>query len=126
MVVDASVVVSYLVPHDVHHEASRGWITRHVADGGLVIAPAVLLRTGGPRLAQRAIDALLDLPELRLVPVDDGLARTAAILAARLRLRGADAVYVAAASALDLPLVTWDVEQRERSASTIEVRAPEA
>ena len=27
MVVDASVVVSRLVPHDVHHEASRRWLT---------------------------------------------------------------------------------------------------
>jgi len=40
MVVDASVVVSRLVPHDVHHEASRRWLTRHVTEGGLVIAPA--------------------------------------------------------------------------------------
>lgn len=42
MVVDASVVVSRLVPHDVHHEASRRWLARHVAGGGLVIAPALL------------------------------------------------------------------------------------
>jgi hypothetical protein len=39
MVVDASVVVSRLVPHDIHHEASRRWLARHVASGGLVIAP---------------------------------------------------------------------------------------
>jgi hypothetical protein len=43
MVVDASVVVSNLVPHDVHHAASRAWLTRHIGDGGLVVAPALLL-----------------------------------------------------------------------------------
>ncbi len=133
MVVDASVVVSRLVPHDVHHEASRRWLTRHVAEGGLVIAPALLLpevagavarRTGEPRLARRAVAAVLRLPGLRLVPVDDTLARTAARLAGRLRLRGADAIYLAAAAGLRLPLVTWDVEQRDRAAGLVEVMVP--
>lgn len=133
MVVDASVVVSRLVPHDVHHEASRRWLTRHVAEGGLVIAPALLLpevagavarRTGEPRLARRAVAAVLRLPALRLVPVDDSLARTAARLAGRLRLRGADAIYLAAAAGLRLPLVTWDVEQRDRAAGLVEVMVP--
>ena len=133
MVVDASVVVSRLVTHDVHHAASRAWLARHVAAGGLLIAPALLLaevagavarRTGTPRLAQRAVEAVLGLPALRLVPVDEVLARTAADLAGRLRLRGADAVYIAAAAALQLPLVTWDLEQRERAARVIEVLAP--
>ena len=134
MVVDASVLVSHLVPHDVHHSASRAWLTDHVRDGGLVIAPALLLpeiagavarRTGAPRLAQRAIEAVLKLPGLRL-PVDDVLGRAAAGLAARLRLRGADAIYIAAAVSLRLPLVTWDAEQRERAARIIEVVVPEA
>jgi predicted nucleic acid-binding protein len=133
MVVDASVIVSRLVPHDVHHEASRRWLTRHVADGGLVIAPALLLpevagavarRTGEPRLARRAADAVLHLPALRLVPVDDVLAGSAARFAAQLRLRGADAVYIAAAARLRLPLVTWDLEQRDRAARLIEVLIP--
>jgi predicted nucleic acid-binding protein len=134
MIVDASVVVSRLVPHDVHHQASRRWLTRHVAGGGLVIAPALLLpevagavarRTGEPRLARRAVDAVLRLPSLRLVPVDDLLARAAARLASRLRVRGVDAVYIAAAAGLRLPLVTWDVEQRDRASAVVAVLSPE-
>lgn len=129
MVVDASVVVSRLVPHDVHHEASRRWLSRHVAEGGLLVAPAVLLpevagavarRTGEPRLARRAVDAILRLSALRLVPVDDILARAAAALAGRLRVRGADALYIASAASLRLPLVTWDLEQRDRAARVVE------
>ena len=133
MVVDASVVVSHLVPHDMHHAASRAWLTRHVSDGGLVIAPALLLpeiagaiarRTGVARLAERAVEAVLRLPTLRLVPVDGVLARSAAGLAGRLRLRGADAIYIATAATLRQPLVTWDVEQREGAARVIVVLAP--
>ena len=134
MVVDASVVVSRLVPHDLHHDASRRWLTRHVAAGGLVIAPALLLpevaaavarRTGDPRLARRAVDAVLRLPALRLVQVDDVLARSAAGIAGRLRVRGADAVYIATATGLRLPLVTWDKEQRARAARLVKVLVPE-
>jgi predicted nucleic acid-binding protein len=134
MVVDASVVVSRLVPHDVHHQASRRWLTQHVAGGGLVIAPALLLpevagavgrRTGAPGLARRAVQSVLRLPALRLVPVDDGLASRAARLAGQLRVRGADAIYLAVAVGLRLPLVTWDFEQRDRAGRLVEVLVPE-
>ncbi|MCI0548664.1 MAG: PIN domain-containing protein, partial [Candidatus Rokubacteria bacterium] len=114
--------------------ASRSWLARHVAAGGLVIAPALLLpevagavarRTGEPRLARRAVAAVLRLPVLRLLPVDDVLARAAAGVAGRLRVRGADALYIAAAATLRLPLVTWDLEQRDRAAPLVEVLVPE-
>lgn len=134
MIVDASVVVSHLVPQEAGHEASRRWLARHVAAGGLVIAPVLLLpevagaiarRTRSPRLARRAIDALLRLPALRLLDLDETLARAAAAVAARLRVRSADAVYIAAAARLRLPLVTWDVEQRDRAARVVPVLTPE-
>jgi predicted nucleic acid-binding protein len=135
MVVDASVVVSRLVPHDVHHEASRRWLMQYPAAGGLLISPTLLLaevagavarRTRKPRLARRAVEAVLRLPALRLVPVDDVLARTAANLAAKLRVRGADAIYIATAAALRVPLATWDLEQRDRAAHVVDVFVPEA
>jgi predicted nucleic acid-binding protein len=40
-------------------------------------------------------------------------------------MRGADAVYIAAAATLGLPLVTWDVEQRERAREVIDVFVPD-
>ena len=45
-------------------------------------------------------------------------------LDAVLRLRGADATYVAVAQRLDLPLITWDREQLERASRLITVRSP--
>lgn len=133
MVVDASVWVSRLVPHDVHHVTSRAWLETHVTGGGLIVGPTLLLtevagaisrRTGMPRLAKRAIETLLRLDSLRLVPVDGELALAAARMAGDLSLRGADAVYVATAHHVNMPLVTWDVDQRERAARIITVLTP--
>jgi len=133
MVVDASVLVSGFLPHDVHHDASRAWLSRHVAQGGLVMAPTLLFaelagavarRSGSPRLGRRAVDAILELPALRLITLDEALARAAADLAARLRLRGGDAVYIAAAALLRVPLVSWDTEQRQRAARVVDVVSP--
>ena len=115
MVVDASVWVSRLVPQDAHHAESRDWLDRQVARGGLLVAPILLLaevagavsrRTGQSRLAKRAVETLLRVPGLRLVAMDRRLGRTAADLAAQLKLRGADAVYVATAEHLNLPRST--------------------
>ncbi len=64
------------------------------------------------------------LPALRIVAVDSELAEAAARLAGDQRLRGADAVYVALAKRLSLPLVTWDLEQVSRASEVIHARAP--
>ena len=133
-VVDASVWVSRLVPQDVHHLISRQWLERQVARDELLVAPILLLaevagaisrRTREPEQARRAVEILLRVPGLRLVSVDPPLGREAARLAADLHLRGADAVYVAVAHTLGLPLITWDIEQRERAGALIVARTPE-
>ena len=59
-----------------------------------------------------------------IMPIDRQLGQLAAQLAARLQLCGADAVYVALARQLGLPLVTWDNEQRTRAATIIPVQTP--
>jgi predicted nucleic acid-binding protein len=60
-----------------------------------------------------------------LVVLPDGALWDAALGAAAARsLRGADAVYVALADLLDLPLVTWDREQRERAGRRVRVITP--
>lgn len=132
-VVDASVWVSRLVPQDVHHAQSRSWLEQYTAAGKLLVAPVLLLpevagavarRTGLSELGQQAIQAILRIPGLHLVTLDGRLGLEAARLAADLRLRGADAVYVAVAHRLRLPLITWDEEQRLRAATAIVVRTP--
>jgi predicted nucleic acid-binding protein len=133
MVVDASVWVSRLVPQDIHHTASRRWLERRVADGELLSAPMFLLsevagaissRTGEPALARQAVERLTRFPALRLVSVDQRLGKESARLAADLRMRGADAVYVALARLLNVPLVTWDDEQMTRGREVIQAQLP--
>ena len=132
-VVDASVWVSRSIVSDANYAASSNWVAQHMAAGGLFVAPALVLsevagaivrRTGDATFTQRVIQSLLNLPNLRLVPLDRQLGQLSAYLAIRLRLRGADAVYVATAQRLNLRHITWDNEQRTRTGGLIVARTP--
>ena len=61
---------------------------------------------------------------MELVDFERQQSRLSAQLAAELRLRGADATYVALALERGVPLITWDKEQIERGGLRIEVRTP--
>jgi predicted nucleic acid-binding protein len=54
--------------------------------------------------------------------MDNELVREAASLAAKFGLRGADSVYVAVARQLDLSLVTFDADQRERAKACVTIQ----
>jgi predicted nucleic acid-binding protein len=133
-VVDASVWVSWFVPADAHHDPSRRWMSAQVAQGEPIVAPLLVLaevagavarRTGLSALGAHAVSLVRHLPNARLVAVDEELAQLGALVAAQLRLRGADALYVALARRLGIPLVTWDQEQRERGRPLIAVLNPQ-
>ena len=133
VVVDASVWVSRVLPHEIHHASSYAWLTAHLGGGGRVIAPAlppiegaaaIARQSGNTLLAQRTVQDMLRLRQLRLVGVARRLATIAADFAATLRLRGADAVYVALAYQLSIPLVTWDQEQITRASTQIVTYTP--
>jgi len=130
IVVDASVWVSALIPEDTHHDASSQWLRRverneeEIAIPALAlpeIAGAIARRTGNPELGKKAVSLVLRMPGLRIVPLDARAGEVAADSAARYRLRGADAVYLAAAHALRAPLATLDHELRERAGESIAV-----
>lgn len=98
-----------------------------------MIAPALLLaevggalarRMGNPTFGHRAVSSMLRLTMVRLVSVEQQLDLRAAQLAADLRLRGADAVYVAVAESFGIPLVTWDREQLTRTGGRITAHTP--
>jgi predicted nucleic acid-binding protein len=133
-VVDASLWVSQLVPGDAHHRAARRWLDAALAAGGWTpvvpalalpeVAGAVARRTGVPALGEEALAALRAVPGLRVVALDISLGEEAGRVAARLGLRGADAVYVAVAHALGVPLVTLDDELEARAGRFIRVERP--
>ena len=132
-VVDASIWVSRLVSADVHHPVSETWLETFVGGGGQCVAPVLLLaevagaisrRTTEARLGQAVLKLLLRMPALRIVNVERRLGTSAAQLAADLGLRGADAVYVALARQLKVPLITWDQEQLDRTGTIIVAHQP--
>ncbi|MFH2103422.1 MAG: type II toxin-antitoxin system VapC family toxin [Chloroflexota bacterium] len=133
-VLDASVWVSRLVSQDEFHLTVKSWMEMQREAGVQFISPSLLLaevggaisrRTGDPELGRRAIGRLENLPGLRLVELDNELIHAAAELAAELGLRGADSVYVAVAHLLNLPLVTFDLEQRQRAAARVTIQTIE-
>ncbi len=133
IVVDASVWVSIFLRADAFYAASRDWLHRSLSvDTPLVtptllpveVAGAVARRTGNIALGQAAHTNLLRTRTLRLVNVDAVLAQTAADLAARLQLRGADAVYAAVALRLSAPLITWDQELLDRAGTVVQTQQP--
>jgi len=134
IVTDASVWVSHLVAQEIHYVASRKWLTAMVSGNKIIAAPALLLaevggtiarRTGEERLGLEAVNHILSTPNLRLVYTDSDLGMAAARLAAAWRLRGADALYVAVAHQLNIPLVSWDQEQIGRASSVVAAYMPD-
>ena len=129
-VLDASVWVARLVRQDAFHDPVKRWMETRRAAGDLFYAPDLLLaevsgairrRLDDQALASRAVEVLMNLPALRLVEMDRELLVQASRLAAELGLRGADAAYAALAQRLNLPLATFDADQRERVALRIPV-----
>lgn len=129
-VLDASVWVARLVPQDTFHKTVKSWMSNERISGAQFISPSLLLaevagavsRRATTALARQVLKDLETLPGLRIVEMDHALLFDAASLAADLGLRGADSVYVAVAKRLDLPLVTFEAEQRERAKKTIHIQ----
>ena len=135
MIVDASVWVAIFRDHDVHHVESISFLEAavsrkqdfHVPNLALSEIAGVFARqTGKAALATRTVQAVLALPRVHRHELNDSLADRAAALAARCKLRGADAIYVALAEALDHPLITLDEEVLDRSSRVIGTETPAA
>ena len=82
----------------------------------------VVLEIGARRTRQPASWRLF--PGLSLIAVDIELAQLSAELAASLRLKGADAAYVAAAVMRNAVLITLDDELRTRAATVVSSSEP--
>jgi predicted nucleic acid-binding protein len=133
-VVDASVWVSLLAADDVNHAATQRWFDQQITEGAGFVAPTLVLvevagamarRTGDASAGIRAAARVQSLPELELVALTVEAAEQSATIAARVALRGADAVYAALASERGLRLVTWDRQQEQRAAAVVRTVTPE-
>jgi|SRR5260370_32647593 len=127
VVVDASVWVSWLRPSETNHMSSSIWMEQFITRNGLLVSPAMLLievaasisrLTGQTLHAKEAITRLNSISRIQISPMDSSLVQIAIDAATDLQLRAGDAIYVALAHQLNIPLVSWDKEQLLK-ASTI-------
>ncbi|MCX7167264.1 MAG: type II toxin-antitoxin system VapC family toxin [Rhodocyclales bacterium] len=133
MIVDASVWVASVLNKDTHHEVSLAFMHRFVKEQQIATVPllvwaeiagAVARRTGNTDRGMKVAELFAAKIWVKGVPLDASLASEAMRLAAKLRLRGADAVYVALAAACREPLVTLDAEMLERARGVAEAFTP--
>jgi predicted nucleic acid-binding protein len=130
---DASVHVSALNPHEPESVACQA-LLRLVRQRQLpLVCPTLLPVEVAAAIARRRDDArravalaalVRGWPNQSLVPLDDAVADRATDLAARLRLRGADAVYAAVAQQYGTLLITLDRQQLERLPPEVSVARP--
>ena len=132
-VVDASVWVALFWPDDPRHTASRSWIECEVNAEEEILIPTLAVpevagpirrRTGSHDLALRAVNAMLELPSVRTVPLTEELARLSGEFAALLALKGGDAVYAALAFMENATLFSWDSEHLDRCPGHVATRMP--
>jgi predicted nucleic acid-binding protein len=132
VIIDTSVWVSRLLPHDSNHQAARTRIDSHILNGGFFVAPMIFvievasaiaretLPPNNPQAdAHKAVSQLYALPIMRLVPMDQALVDDATDLAADHKIRGADALFVALARQLGLPLLTFDKYQLKQPQAVV-------
>jgi predicted nucleic acid-binding protein len=133
LVVDANIWVARFVPSELHHQQSRDWLRQTIRGGERLAAPELLLvevssaitrQLNDSARAAQVVQQLLKMRSFNWVNVDHGLILLAAEIAADLRLKSADAVYVAVAERLNVPLITWDDEIIKRASRRIVVRRP--
>lgn len=127
LTLDASVWVAAFDPHDRFHVPSVRFLRHLAAEGVPLLGPAVVLvevacavarRSGDSDAGRRTADLLRRHPRLALEPVSDRLVTAAVDLGSRARLRGADALYAAAAAVHGTPLVSWDADLIGRAGGT--------
>jgi predicted nucleic acid-binding protein len=133
VVVDTSVWISRILEDDSNHQAAKAWTDSYLLNGGILIAPALFVteiaaaisrQTRQPSYARAIIAQLHGMFNLQLVAIDEELIDGATEIATDLGLRGADALFVALAARLNVPLVSFDNEQLLKSVALIETIRP--
>jgi predicted nucleic acid-binding protein len=124
VILDASVFIAAAEPTDAFHAESRALLVKLVSAGVPVAVPAFGLTEIACALARRIRDpvaarqlAIQGLTVVRAVelPLDAAFLAHATLSGTRDFLRGADALYAAAAEIAGGVLVSWDGEHRSRA-----------
>ncbi len=133
LTIDASVLVAAALRDEKAHSDSTEALRLILSSGLEIHQPAIAIvevtaaaarRTSDGAFARRVGQAALAMPGLTVHDLDADAALRAATLASDLRLRAADAVYVAIALVAGCALITLDGEVVDRAASVVSVLTP--
>lgn len=123
LVLDANLWVSAFDPTDRFHGDSLATFRAAAEHGHQLAGPAFVVLESACALGRRLADAdkaratgsmMADHPDLHLEPLTQDLLAEAERLGLDLRLRGADALYLATARRLGCELLSWDAELIDR------------
>jgi len=132
-VVDASVLIAAVLPNEPFHADAKAFMGRLMDVRAYIYLPSIAFAEVAAAIARGAGDERLALavvaeynmrPDLYRIAVDLALGDLATEIAARQRIRGCDAVYVALARREQAILITLDDQQRERAPSSVTARTP--
>jgi predicted nucleic acid-binding protein len=132
-VVDASVFVAAVSQNELHHDQAVAWLDQILAETATLDVPAIVLSEvaaaisrgqNDDELANRALNLLLETDLIQIFPVTLELAKMAAEIGIKQRIRGCDAVYVALAEQLGTDLVSLDRQQVARGTAVVPTRQP--
>jgi predicted nucleic acid-binding protein len=130
-VLDASVAVAAVRPGEPSHGAARARLASLLAGIDSIIVPAIFdIEVTSALVRGRASIAAVreylerDLAARELITIGPRAARVISGVAARTRLRAADAAYVWVASSRGLPLVTLDREMAQKVGTLCQVEEP--
>jgi predicted nucleic acid-binding protein len=132
--IDTSVWVNATEPGEIDHAASRAFLRETAARALLLIEPTLVLvevaaavgRLRGERRSARITRLVAHWSATTFRDLDRSLAESAAMLARRHRLRGADAVYAAVTQQYGTTLVSRDHEHLTRLVGIVPVLHPAA
>ena len=133
-VVDSSFWVAWIWESDSHHRQADRWLTEARNLGTPLFAPPTLLpevagavarRSESSEIGRLTLQLLLDYRHLTITEMGRDTATLVAELAADIRLRGADAAFVAVAMLLAVPLITLDNEQLDKARHRVTAETPQ-
>ena len=127
---DSSVIVTALRKQEKNHLPAK-FILSKIKDGDHVaiepytvlieVTAAIKRRTGSKELALRVRDDLLAISTINFMGLDAVSAVDATEIAAKIGVRGMDAVVIQVAKEFGIPLVTLDQEMLEKARMVVEV-----
>ncbi|VAW32012.1 hypothetical protein MNBD_CHLOROFLEXI01-1945 [hydrothermal vent metagenome] len=132
-VVDASLFVAAVSQDESHHDQAVAWLNHALEKTATIDVPAIVLSEVSAAisrgqddnvLAQRALNLLLQTDLIQIFPVSEELAKRAAEIGIKQRIRGCDAVYVALAEKLGTELVSLDRQQLARGTAVVPTHQP--